>query len=312
MSGNSDNTTKLRGYFPIMPTAYREDGQVDLASMRRLVDYLIDNGAQGMSPNGGDSEARHLTDEERMRALDAVLEANAGRTPVLAGTTARTVEESASLSRYAQRAGADAVFVMPSWESWVSAEKASASAEGRSQSQEEMLAHYQTICDGLDIPVMIHAIRGMDLAFMEAVTERIPNIQYIKEETTHGPRLREYIGALGDQVTIFGPGLHYPAELGWGVQGVMPSCCAPYAHAHIFDLWQAGEHEQARREWNRMLPLVFWRWHTSSQEAGKLYLKELGVFETSYVRPEFGRLKLDEADRQEMLMIMETMGGLPY
>lgn len=303
---------KLRGYFPIMPTAYSENGEVDVASMQRLTEYLIENGAQGMSPNGGDSEARHLTADERMRVTDAVLKVNAGRTPVLVGTTAHELEESVMLTRHAQQAGASAVFVMPSWGSWVSAEKAG-SAEGAAEApHEEMLARYEAICDGIDIPVMIHAVRGMDLSFMQAVVERNPNVQYIKEETSHGPRLREYVQSLGDKVTIFGPGLHYPGELGWGALGVLPSCCAPHAHARVFELWQQGEHKESRREWNRMLPLVFWRWHTSSQEAGKLYLKELGVFRTSYVRPTFGVLRLDEADRQEMLTILRTMGGPPY
>ena len=47
----------LRGYFPIMATPYTSDGEIDLVSVERLVDYLIENGAHGMSPNGGDSEA---------------------------------------------------------------------------------------------------------------------------------------------------------------------------------------------------------------------------------------------------------------
>lgn len=302
---------ELAGYFPIMPTAYRQDGEIDLASMRRLTEYLIENGAQGMSPNGGDSEGRHLKEEERMRSLDAILETNNGRTPVLAGTTAHTIEEAARLTQHAQRAGADAVFVMPTWEAWVSAEQAG-SGEAKGMSHDEMLAAYDQIIGNTDIPIMIHAIRGMDLAFMQAMIARFPTVKYIKEETTHGPRLREYLRELTGQVTIFGPGLHYPAELGWGAMGVMPSCCAPHTHARVFELHQLGYHDLARREWNRMLPLVFWRWHTSSQEAGKVYLQHLGVFEHAYVRPTFPALKLDEGDRKEMLRVLEAMGGPPY
>jgi len=289
---------KLAGYFPIMATPYRKDGQVDLASTRRLTEFLIQNGAQGMSPNGGDSEGRFLTEEERMRLTDAVVETNNGRTPVLVGTTSLDVEESARLSRYAEKAGADAIFVMPSWDAW----------DPTKFTQEEMLARYDTILDGLTIPIMIHATPGMDVPFLEKLIARYPAIQYIKEETTHGPKLRDYIQRLGHRVTIFGPGVQYPAELGWGAMGVMPSCLAPDLHGKIFDLWQAGQHDEARRVWNRLLPLVFWRWHTSAQEAGKLYLKHLGVFETSYTRPDHGQLKLDEADQQEMLRVLEELG----
>jgi len=299
---------RVRGYCPIMPTAYLDDGSVDIASIKRLTEYLISNGAQGMSPNGGDSEGRHLTVDERCRVLDAVLETNNGRTPVNAGTTGHSAEESAELTRLAQHAGADSAFVMPSWESWVSAEKASAAADTQTASRDELLDQYQRIADGLEIPIMVHAIRGMDLEFMRAVVEKVPIVRYIKEETTHGTRLREYLREMGHRVDVFGPGLHYPGELEWGVKGVMPSCCAPATHARIYDLAQQGDHAASRQEWNRMLPLVFWRWHTSSQEAGKLYLKELGVFENTYTRPSFPVLRLDEDDRQEMLRVMEVMG----
>jgi len=60
-----------------------------------------------------------------------------------------------------------------------------------------------------------------------------------------------------------------------------------------------------------MLPLVFWRWHTASQEAGKMYLAHRGVFQTRLCRPDTGALKLDDADRQEMLRVLATMGE-PY
>ena len=303
---------KLRGYYPIMATAYDKDGEVDLDSMRRLTNYLIENGAQGMSPNGGDSEAPHLKPEERRRILEVVVEANGGRTPVLAGTSADTVEESIELNRQAQEAGADAVFAHPGW--------------GRKGlSADEIVAYYDAINEVLDIPIMIHGSGDMDLQVMETLLERFPRIEYIKEETSHGPKLRRYVKELGDRVTIFGPGLHYPGELGWGALGVMPSCAAPHAHARVFDLWQEGKQEEARQEWNRMLPLVFWRWHTAAGEAGKAFLVHMGVFSTPFVRQRvalpgqasgtevrFGTRTLDEADEQEMLTILETMGGPPY
>ena len=302
----------LRGYFPIMATPYTEDGEVDLASVERLVEYLLQNGAHGMSPNSGDSEAPHLSVAERNAALDVVVRTNGGRTPVLAGTSAHTVAETLELNRHAQGAGADAVFVHPGW--------------GRSGlSSEEIVEFYEAICPRMEIPVMIHGTGDMDLAVVQALLDRFPIITYIKEETSHGPKLRQYVDELGDRVTVFAPGLHYPGELGWGALGVMPSCAAPRTHARIFDLWQQGRHDEARAEWNRMLPLVFWRWHTAAGEAGKVYLKHMGVFEHAFCRQEvtvpgshsganvsFGSLKLDEADRQEMLAILETMGDPPY
>ncbi len=302
----------LRGYFPIMATPYTPSGAVDLDSARRLVDYLIRSGSHGMAPNGGDSEAQHLSVEERCRLLATIVEANAGRTPVLAGTSATTLEDTLELNRQAQAAGADAVFVHPGW--------------GRhGLGPQEIVSFYGAVCDAIDLPVMVHGTGDMDVPVIAALLDRFPQILYVKEETTHGPKLRRYVREFGDRIAVFGPGLHYPAELAWGALGVMPSCCAPHTHARVFDLWQAGARDEARRQWHRMLPLVFWRWHTAPGEAGKLYLKHLGVFATAYCRQQvalpgqhdgqrvsFGSLRLDEADEQEMRAILQAMGGPPY
>lgn len=298
-------TKPLAGYCPIIPTPYTDENAIDLDSLRRLTLYLIDNGAQGMSPNGGDSEARYLAEDERMRALDAITETNAGRIIVLAGCSATTTAESARLCQHAQRAGADGVFVMPP-EHWAG------TLSTQNVTDESMLAHYQTIAERLDVPIMVHATANMQVPFLEALLERVPTVRYIKEETNHGPKLRQYIAALAGRVTAFGPGLHYPAELAWGAQGVMPSCCAAYSHARVFELWQAGRLADARTVWNHMLPLVFWRWHTAPGEAGKWFLMHEGVFRTRYTRPDFGALRLDEADCREMLTILQTMGGPRY
>ena len=152
------------------------------------------------------------------------------------------------------------------------------------KSIEEVVDFYDRICREIEIPVMIHGTADMDFTVTGALLERFPIITHIKEETSHGPKLRQYVEKLGDRVTVFAPGLHYPGELGWGALGVMPSCAAPRAHARVFDLWQEGRHDEARDEWNRMLPLVFWRWHTAAGEAGKVYLKHMGVFEHAYCR----------------------------
>ncbi len=295
----------LAGFCPIIPTPYTDDNEVDTDSLRRLTHYLIDNGAHGMSPNGGDSEARYLSEDERKRALDAICEANAGRIIVLAGCSATTTAESARLCQHAQRCGADGVFVMPT-EHW------SGTLSTEDVTDESMLRHYETIAEGLDIPIMIHATANMDVQFLRELAERIPTVRYIKEETNHGPKLRKYIVELGDRLTAFGPGLHYPAELAWGAMGVMPSCCAAYSHPRVFDLWQAGQYDDARATWNRMLPLVFWRWHTAPGEAGKWFLMHEGVFRTRHTRPGFGAHRLDEADYREMLTILATMQGPRY
>lgn len=291
-------TKLLRGYFPIMPTAFDDSGQIDLTSIRRLVNFLVENGAHGMSPNGGDSECRYLVADERKRITDAVVEENSGRLPVLVGTSSKSTEESVDLSHYAAKAGADAVFVKPP-------------SDREDVSDDEMFAHYATIANATDITIMIHATGNMTVELVRRLIEGIPTVKYIKEETSFGPKLTTYIRALSNLITVFGPGHQYITELARGIQGVMPSCCAPTTHARIFDLWQEGNHGKARSEWHRLLPLVHWRWQSSPHEAGKEYLKHMGVFSTSYSRSIEGKKLLEEYSLREMLEILEWKGS-PY
>jgi len=290
-----------------MATPFNADGSVDLAGVRRLTAFLLENGVQGLSPNGGASEARHMTEDERNRILDVVMEVNQGRAGVLVGCSAGTTAESARLCRYAQRAGADAVFVMPpaNWEGMSLLEPR--------LPEEEMLAHYETIADGLDIPIMVHAVAAMTCEWFLKLTERVPTVKYIKEETTHNNgKLRELVRAVGDRITIFGPGYHYPAELGWGARGVMPSCVAPRTRSRIFELWEEGRKEEARELWNRMLPVYFWQVNSGYHiEAGKHYLVEMGVFAAAFTRPEVGKLMLDRDDVAEMREALKALGQPP-
>ena len=178
--------------------------------MRRLTNYLIENGAQGMSPNGGDSEARYLTADERMRVVD-VGHGDQRRTHTGVGRHFGANDRGiCELTRHAQSAGASAVFVMPpdAWRGTLMEEVSS----------DKMLAHYAALCEGLDIPLMIHAIKSMDVPFFETLLDRFPQVKYIKEETSHGIKLRQYVRLLSDRVTIFGPGPPLSRRAGMGRQ----------------------------------------------------------------------------------------------
>ena len=287
------------------------DGQVDEDALRKLVDWHVEQGTNGIVPCGTTGESPTLSHEEHGRVVEIVVKQAAGRVPIIAGAGSNNTAEAVALTQHAEAAGADAVLHVAGYYN--------------RPNQEGLYQHFKALHDASDIPIMIHGTHDMDASVIGQLIDKFPQIEYVKEETSHGPKLRQYVKEFGDRITFFGPGLHYPAELEWGALGVMPSCCAPHAHARVFDLWQEGHHAESRREWNRMLPLVFWRWHTAAGEAGKHYLKHLGIFSTPYVRQQvalpgqhdgaqasFGNLRLDEVDIQEMLTILATMGEPPY
>lgn len=102
-------TAPLRGVVPPVCTPLDSHGQVDTASLARLVEHLIGGGVHGLFALGSTSEVAYLTDEQRGTVLETVVNATDGRVPVLAGvidtTTARVTEH----ARTAAALGADAL-----------------------------------------------------------------------------------------------------------------------------------------------------------------------------------------------------------
>src|SRR3954468_23665345 len=105
---------RSKGVFPVVPTIFDAGGGgLDLQGQRRCVDFMIDAGSQGLCILANFSEQFVLTDEERERVMQAVLQHVAGRVPVIVTTTHFGTAICAERSKRAQEAGAAMVMIMP-------------------------------------------------------------------------------------------------------------------------------------------------------------------------------------------------------
>jgi 4-hydroxy-tetrahydrodipicolinate synthase len=102
-----------RGVFPVAPTIFDANGNLDLDGQRRCIDFMIDAGSQGICILANFSEQFVLTDAERETVMHTVLKHVAGRVPVIVTTTHFSSAICAARSRQAEEAGADMVMVMP-------------------------------------------------------------------------------------------------------------------------------------------------------------------------------------------------------
>jgi len=83
---------------------------------------------------------------------------------------------------------------------------------------------------GAGYPLMVHAIKSMDVPFFETLLERFPQVKYIKRETSHGIKLRKYVSLLGDRSRSLGPASITPrARL--GARGSCPVAAPPHSCA---------------------------------------------------------------------------------
>src|SRR4030065_1644780 len=81
------------------------NGKLDKSALKKLVNFQIDSGTDGIVPCGTTGESATLSFDEHERVIDTVLEAVGGRVPVIAGTGSHNTKEAIVLTRYAQRAG---------------------------------------------------------------------------------------------------------------------------------------------------------------------------------------------------------------
>jgi 4-hydroxy-tetrahydrodipicolinate synthase len=134
----------LRGIYPPVLTPLTPDERVDVASLRTLVGWLIDEGVHGIWALGTTAEFPCLDAGERQAALEATVEAANGRVPVVANVSDAGTQLAIRHARVAKRAEVDAIAVTPPYY--------------YPHTMDEMLAHYRAVRDAIDLPLLIYNI----------------------------------------------------------------------------------------------------------------------------------------------------------
>ncbi len=263
-----------KGVFPVVPTTFTDSGELDLASQRRCVDFMIDAGSDGLCILANFSEQFVLGDDDREVLTKAILEHVAGRVPVIVTTTHFGSRVCAERSRRAQDLGAAMVMVMPPY-------------HGATIRVGEPLIHefYARVSDAIRIPIMIQdaPVAGTPLsaALLARMAREIQQVSYFKIETPGAAsKLRELIRLGGD--AIVGPwdgeeGITLLADLDAGATGCMSGGGYPDGLRRIVEAFAAGRRDAAIAEYTRWLPLINYENRQGGILTAKALMKEGGV-----------------------------------
>jgi dihydrodipicolinate synthase/N-acetylneuraminate lyase len=265
---------RYRGVFPVAPTTFTETGELDLASQKRCVDFMIDAGSQGICILANFSEQFALSDDERELLTRTILEHVAGRVPVIVTTTHFGSRVCAQRSRRAQDMGAAMVMVMPPYHG----------ATIRA-SEQQIHEFFAAVSDAIDIPIMIQdaPVSGTALpaAFLARMAREIEQVAYFKIETAGAAsKLRELLRLGGD--AIEGPwdgeeGITLLPDLDAGATGAMTGGGYPDGIRLIVDAHAAGRRDEALAQYERWLPLINFENRQAGLLAAKALMKEGGV-----------------------------------
>ncbi len=275
------------GVFPIAPTTFAENGDLELESQRRVLDFMVDAGVNGICILANYSEQFSLTDDERETLMHACIDHVAGRVPVIVTTSHFGTRIAAERSRRAQEAGAAMVMLMPPYHG-VSLRPDDAGVEH----------YFRAVAEAVDIPIMIQdaPLSGVTLsaAFLAHLARTIPHVQYAKVETpAAAAKLLAVIEMAGDALP--GPfdgeeSITLIPDLDAGATGTMPSAMIPDILRQVVDLYQEGERDAAITLYEHWLPLINYENKQCGLRATKALMMEGGVIASEAVRHPSGPL----------------------
>ncbi|MFB9308006.1 dihydrodipicolinate synthase family protein [Agromyces hippuratus] len=291
---------KLHGLMPILATPFDESGALDRPSLRRLVEFQLASGVDGVAVFGMASEGFALTAAERRTILSDVVEVVDGRVPVIAGVNGTSTATSIEQSLIAQEGGADALMVLPPF--MVKPPAAS------------LVDFYGEVAAATSLSVMVQDAPGVTGVAMPpsliAELARLDGVDSVKiEAPPTAPKVGAVVEAIGDAdfAVLGGQNAQFCLEeYARGAVGTMPACEFADLLAPVLELFVAGRVEEARAGFRRMLPLVLvglqggiaWAVH-------KEVLVARGIIDHATVR--YPAARLDAGSRAAVDLVIEEL-----
>ncbi len=242
---------QLEGVYSVLPTPFLASGDLDEASLRRVVDLFIGAGVNGVTALGVTGEVARLDDSERRRVLEVVIDQAGGRIGLVAGTSADGTRLCIGHSRHAREAGATAVMVSP--------------PRLPKLNSDAVVRHYTALAEAVDIEIVVQdfpPISGftMEPALLARVAREVPRARTIKLEDPPTPfKTSRILEACGDiPVRIFGGlgGVFLLEELLAGATGAMTGFAYPEILVAIVSLFRDGRVDEAADYFYRAVPLM--------------------------------------------------------
>ena len=166
-----------------------KDNVLDEEKYINLINFHLENGTNGLVPAGTTGESPTLSHDEHQKVIEICVKESRGRIPVIAGTGSNSTEEAVSLTRHAEKAGADGVLVVTPYYN--------------KPTQEGLYKHYKAINDNTSLPIIIYNIPSRCVIDMSVETMaklfELKNIAGVKDATGDLNRLDETIKKLGNK-----------------------------------------------------------------------------------------------------------------
>jgi 4-hydroxy-tetrahydrodipicolinate synthase len=240
---------RLTGCGTALATPFKDDGSLDEAALRSLVDWQIDEGIHFLVPCGSTGEAATMTLDEHRRVVEITVEQARGRVAVVAGAGSNDTAKAIALSKMVRDVGATHLL--------------QTSPMYNKPPQRGIVAHYRTISEAVDLPIVVYNVPGRTGSNIEAKTAleiaKIPRIVAVKEASGQLSQIADIIAGRPNGLAVLsGDDELTLAVMALGGDGIVSvvSNVAPRLMAELCNHMRAGDVSAAREIHFRLLPLM--------------------------------------------------------
>lgn len=288
------------GIYAILPTPFDSNRKIDLDSLKRLVQFELQAGVNGITILGVLGEVHRLSEDERSLVTKTVIEAVERRVPVISGTGASGTDLAIEASREAEKLGASGLMVAP--------------PRLLKPNDDAVFKYYRDLAAEVSVPIVVQdepATYGVH--FSPALIARlaeIERVQYLKiEDPPTLPKITRIKELVGDRIQIFGAlgGVFAYEELCRGACGIMTGFAYPEIFVKVYSEFKRGNRVEARRIFYEALPLIRYEAQPIINLAlRKEIFRRRGVIRDALVREP--AMRLDSENHRELDEILDAVG----
>ncbi|MGE5633555.1 MAG: dihydrodipicolinate synthase family protein [Caulobacteraceae bacterium] len=291
---------KLSGVIPPMITTFKENGDVDYEMFIRNIDRWNQDDVSGYLVLGSNSETVYLTEDEKLKLIEATVKNVKKDRIIIAGTGMESTRETINLTNKAAKLGVNAALILTPF------------YYGGKMNDEALVNYFTEVADNVTIPIMIYNVTKFTHINISPeavkVLSRHPNIAGMKDSSGDIPQLVRFKSVIpADFNLLVGTASAWYPALTLGVKaGILAlSNCAPNECAKVQKLFEAGRHEEARDEYLRMFPVNAAVTNTFGV-AGLKYACSLLGYEGGFVRKPL--LEMKDSEKNKIREILSEAG----
>jgi 4-hydroxy-tetrahydrodipicolinate synthase len=288
----------FQGSIVAMVTPFR-NGKIDEPKVKELVELHVKNGTDAIVPCGTTGESPTLSHDEHHRMVELTVAAAAGRIPVIAGTGSNSTAEAISLTKHAERSGANGALVVNPYYN--------------KPTQEGLYQHFRAVAESTALPIVVYNIQGRTAVNIETDTmarlvRDCQNIVGVKEASGSLDQMSQVILACGPDFSVISGDDNITLPLlaigGRGVISVIANI-VPRETSEMVHAALDGDWKRARELHYKLFPLA----RAAFLETNPIPIKEAMAM-AGMLEPEF-RLpmcRMGEANRAKLAGILKTYG----